>query len=211
MLKYKLNIKNEKNKVVDVKYESLYFSLDGTTITGVTDPSYGLSNLNTITVVTNESLTCAVSARDVMRCGYLIYNKNFNIEDYGETVGILYTDGQYYCVNKTFSLKERPQDGEYVNPFITVNEHEYEIGEWVENGNDPEKYMYTKKYDTTVVYVTPYGDYVLEEKNGGFNLNQTFDGMVFSGKSIKMTFPDFDGEDDKYYVVTYSENNPLYQ
>lgn len=83
--------------------------------------------------------------------------------------------------------------------------------EWVENGNDPEKYMYTKKYDTTVVYVTPDGGYVLEEKNGGFNLNQTFDGMVFSGKSIKMSFPDFDGDVDKYYAVTYSKNNPLYQ
>lgn len=83
--------------------------------------------------------------------------------------------------------------------------------EWVKNGNDPEKYMHTKKYDTTVVYVTPYGDYVLEEKNGSFNLNQTFDGMVFSGKSIKMSFPDFVGNDDKYYAVTYSENNPLYQ
>lgn len=146
MLKYKLNIKDRKDNIVEVQYDSLYLSPDGTYITGVTDTSYCLSQEKYITVVSNESQECLLDATDVICCGYVIYNKTYTVEIFDDVVGVLYDDGQYYCVDKDFH-KENVSENENnlieslkpINPFITINDKEYEIGK-VNGNNDIEWY-----------------------------------------------------------------------
>lgn len=142
MLKYKLNIKNKKDKNIEVKYESLYFSKDGSYLTGITDPSYCLSEENYVTVVSNDAVVCSLDAENVMCCGYVLLNETYKVEDFGNTVGILYNDGQYYCVEKTFkpenllSLSDT-NVSEMVeikkNPTILIHNIEYEIGKIVDD------------------------------------------------------------------------------
>ena len=143
MLKYKLNIKNTEKKLIEVKYESLYLSKDGSYLTGITDPSYCLNEENEITVVSDETQICTLLSEDVIACGYVLFNETYDIEDFGDTIGILYNDGQYYCVNKDFQFFERnvrsetvlsTLDKEIVTPKITINGKEYEIGTINEEG-----------------------------------------------------------------------------
>ena len=141
MLKYKLNVNNKRQKTIEVLYDSLFLSKDGSTISGVTDPSYGLSNCNTITVTSDSQKVCNLTAHDVMCGGYVIYNQVYKVEQFTDVVGVLYYDGQYYCVNKDYEKTYRGQETEILdqykeglsNPFITIDNHEYEIGEWGKN------------------------------------------------------------------------------
>ena len=198
MLKYKLNIKDKQDKVIDVKYESLYLSLDGSTITGVTDTSYGLSELQTITVVTNEPIKCSLSARDVMCCGYVIYNRKFHIEDFGDTIGILYSDGQYYCVNKDDYPKKikfsesvilSEINSGYTNPFITVNNYEYEIGQWNEKGLIdwkseiiiPNQYWV---YDNKIIIDDITYDVIIDNKNQMINTDEYYPYIILNDMSL---------------------------
>jgi hypothetical protein len=148
MLKYKLNLKNKQDKIIKVDCESLYFSSDCTYITGVTDISYNLSNKNTIIVASNEENECSLEATDVVRCGYVIYNKSYEIQVFDEydTIGILYNDGQYYCINYsdiTTNLSDNLTDNIKIN--IIVNNNEYQIGEINKN---TKKF---KKFDNVII------------------------------------------------------------
>ena len=143
MLKYKLNIKNKEDKLIEVKYESLFLAKDGSYLTGITDPSYCLTEEYEIIVVSDETHTCNLSATNVMACGYVLFNEIYEVQDFGDTMGILYNDGQYYCINKDFQFFERnvrsetvlsTLDKEIVTPKITINGKEYEIGTINEEG-----------------------------------------------------------------------------
>lgn len=179
MLKYKLNIRDKKNELIEVKYESLFLSEDCTLMSGVTDPSYGLSEEQTITVVNGGSSVCSLSAHDVMRCGYVIYNKSYKVQDFDDVIGILYNDGQYYCVSKDYWKKEIEYESEtilsdsekkLINPFIKINNKEYELGVWV-SGNTinwydeiiiPTKYW---AYDEKINIDNVIYDVIIDEKN----------------------------------------------
>jgi hypothetical protein len=130
------------------------------------------------------------------------------IKDYNINIGdknisdILHDIAYEYWIDESDAPKKVGEIYEFSN---------LEYLEWIENGNDPDLFPYEKSFKTKVIYVSIDGSYVLEEIDTKFNGNSTFDGMVFSGKSIKMSYTDFEGDDDKYYVVTYSENSPFYQ
>ena len=144
MLKYQLNIKNKNFKNIEVIYDSLFLDKDGSMITGVTDPSYGLSERNRINVVSNNRKSCYLEARDVMRCGYIIHNKKYQVNEFDTVIGILYSDGQYYCVEKDYEKIYRGQKTQVLseieqklsNPVITIENREYQLGEWKKNDND---------------------------------------------------------------------------
>lgn len=182
MLKYKLNIKDKHNALINIKYESLYLSQDCTFITGVTDPSYGLSNEQTITVVSDESIVCNLSAHNALRCGYVIYNKEYAVQKFDNSVGVLYIDGQYYCVSKDYSKKliesesiETISDtnSQLINPFIKIENKEYEIGEWVDNEGEKIIQWYDKiviptiywAYDGKIHIDDAIYDVIIDEKN----------------------------------------------
>ena len=113
MLKYQINIKNANNEFVKVSYESLYYALDTTYVTGVTDPSYCLEDESYVYV--EGSLTtkkCAIEAKNVMRCGYTIYNQKFIIEENDGVKGITYIDGLFYL---------------FINNSVFINNKEYNI------------------------------------------------------------------------------------
>ena len=209
MLKYKLNIKDRKNDVIEVKYESLFLSEDGSEITGVTEPSYGLTNIDTITVVSNESIVCSLTASDVMRCGYVIYNKKYIIQDFGETIGILYENGQYYCVDKHYYKKYQGQEtsvlSEYnkvvINPYITIDNKEYQIGEfineedieWFNEINIPTKYWV---YDNKVTIDNVIYDVVIDTKTKMTNNEDYYPYIVLNNLSL-------DDRDRILYIIDW--------
>ncbi len=166
MLKYKLNIKDKKNDTIEVEYDSLFLSEDGSEITGVTEPSYGLNEIDSIVVVSNETKTCRLIAQDVMRCGYVLYNKVYKIQDFGDTYGILFIDGQYYCVDKDYDKFYQNIEGEVlsetasvlVNPFITIDNHQYDIGEWIEDEETEETNLVWKSEITIPTKYWSYND-----------------------------------------------------
>ena len=119
MLKYQLNIKNKNFKNIEVIYDSLFLDKDGSMITGVTDPSYGLSERNRINVVSNNRKSCYLEARDVMRCGYIIHNKKYQVNEFDTVIGILYSDGQYYCVEKDYEKIDKKLD-EYNEALLKI-------------------------------------------------------------------------------------------
>lgn len=96
-----------------------------------------------------------------------------------------------------------------VGDIITLLDLEY--FQWIEDGKNIKDFPYEKYNKAKIVYITPNNDYILEEVNNSFNGNPSFDGMLFSGKSIKETYHDFNGDDNKYYAITYSKDNPIYQ
>ena len=203
MLKYKLNIKNKRKDVIEVKYDSLFLSEDGSEITGITEPSYGLNEIETITVVSNETLVCSLSAYDALCCGYVMYNKKYQIKDFGDTIGILYNDGQYYCVDKNYSPKYKGQEtrilSEYddvlINPFITINNVEYEIGVWETNGDTttinwkneiviPTKYW---AYDEKITIDGVTYDVIIDTKTQMVNTDDYYPYIVLNDLSLPDT------------------------
>ena len=161
MLRYKLNLKNVQDKVIEIDYESLYFSSDCTYITGVTDISYNLSNESTIIVVSNEENICSLEATDVVRCGYVIYKKPYEIkifEDNG-TIGILYNDGQYYCTNYEDEIIVSSGDTKDTPLYITIDNHEYKIGVYSYDTTSGDTIIKKFKKDDTVTIPTKYWVY----------------------------------------------------
>lgn len=171
MLKYKLNIKNKKDEFIEVQYESLFLSQDCTFITGVTDPSYGLSEEQTIRVISDRTIDCYLKANDVMRCGYVLYKKPYKVEDFQDVKGILYEDGKYHCVENInpSHIKEIPS--------ITIDHHEYEFGyfddnqefKWFEYVFIPTKFWV---YDEKVTIDNIVYDVIIENKK---NMNNDDD------------------------------------
>ena len=136
MLKFKINIQDQHHETIEVKYESLYLSSDATYITGITDPSYCLSEENSIIVTSDKTRVCTLEAENMMRCGYVIYNQTYEVKQFDDVVGILYEDGQYYCTTLMDSTQMRYQISETtattlekktIIPSITINNVEYEL------------------------------------------------------------------------------------
>lgn len=126
MLKYKINIKNTKSEIINVDYEFLYFSPDCSWVSGITDSSYGLELLKEITLVSNGTQVCDLSAKTVSYGGYVIFNQPFKVIKNNYSAAILYIDGQYYCTDSKFN--------ENNNPIIEINKQSYEIGKLIDNG-----------------------------------------------------------------------------
>ena len=128
MLKYKLHVQSQTNEMKEIIYDTLHFSPDRLSLSGVTNASYGLSSMSTIYLENDSLQECLLMAEDKLRCGYVIYNKSYKVESFEDDAikGILYVDGQYYCVKTDVNLYENGK-----NPTLYINHREYEIGQWV--------------------------------------------------------------------------------
>ncbi len=207
MLKYKLNIKKQKNNIVEVKYDSLYLSPDGSYITGVTDTSYCLSQENYITVVSNETQECLLDATDIICCGYVIYNKVYKVEIFENVVGILYNDGQYYCVDIDFNREtvtendnELTNSVKHINPFIIIDNKEYEIGKyegdtiiWHDNVKIPTKYW---SYNNKITIDDVTYDVIIDNKTKLINDENYYPYIVLNDL-------DMDDVDRVLYVIDW--------
>lgn len=198
MLRYKLNIKDKTQKLIEVKYDSLYLSKDASYLTGITDPSYCLSEEDSIMVISNETQICSLEAENVMCCGYVIYNKKYTVEHFENTVGILYEDGQYYCIDRDFSIKQHSKisssvlgvvDSINTNPKITIDNKEYEIGrinngsvEWYEEIVIPTKYW---SFDNKITIDNIVYDVIIETKNTLTNNENYYPYIILNDSKLK--------------------------
>ncbi len=125
MLKYKFNLKNIESEYKEVEYKELYLSPDGSYITGVTSPSYCLSNKQTIFIENaydKDWQEYAIVAEDKIRCGFVKYNKKFNIEtDENGNYYIRYNDG------KAYRLINVIKDDEIIEYYVIVNNKKHII------------------------------------------------------------------------------------
>lgn len=100
MLKYKINVRDKNNELINVQYDSLFYSPDTTYVTGVTSVSYGLANQK-YALVEVEGISalqqCAIEATNKIKCGYVIYNQKYDIKEINGLYCIKYIDGLYYC------------------------------------------------------------------------------------------------------------------
>lgn len=200
MLKYKLNINTVSDEIKEVQYESLYLSKDGSYITGVTNPSYCLSQKDTITVSSDEKTLCKLEAKDVVRGGYVIYNKSYKIEHHDGKIGILYVDGLYYCSDDTIesgttsftnSLGETTIS--LIVPSITIDNINYKLGYITkdENGNDkvvfyneiiiPTKYW---SYDNKITIDEIEYDVIIDNKVKFINDNEYYPYIILNNYNI---------------------------
>ena len=103
MLKYKYNIRNIENEYQEIEYKEIYLSLDGSFISGVTSPSYGLSNKQSVFM---ENISdkgweeYGIVAQDKIRCGFVKFHKKFYIQNDVNTQKkyIRYIDGKAYSI-----------------------------------------------------------------------------------------------------------------
>ena len=190
MLKYKINIKNEKNEYKEVKYDSLCLSYNGLYLTGITDASYGLQGEKQILVVSNDTHICSLSATDVTYGGYVLYNQEYVIEENYDGIGIYYVDGIFYNVDKNAFSNQQIENGgeEIINPFLTIDDKKYEIGVY-ENGEViwkdsviiPTKYLVLNNQITIndIVY-----DLIYDEKNDLNNDNESYPYIILNGDGV---------------------------
>lgn len=200
MLKYKLNIKDKTQKLIEVKYNSLYLSKDASYLTGITDPSYCLSEEKNIMVISNEAQMCSLEAENVMCCGYVLYNKKYLVEHFDGTIGILYEDGQYYCVSDDFRVRQQSTiststlgaiESINTNPKITIDNKEYEIGkvvdgvvEWYEEITIPTKYW---SFDNKITINNIVYDVIIETKNSLSNDENYYPYIILNDSTLKDT------------------------
>ena len=160
MLKFKINVNERQIEEFNVEYESLFLSPNNDYITGVTSPDYKLVDENEIIVISDMQSVCTLTAQNVYKCGFVKYNQSFEILHFTNIVGILYTDGQYYCVEKNYPLTFQEIEvgetianvvNEPVNPFITINNIDYEIGHFVRVDGEVKDGLHFLKHTAVVV------------------------------------------------------------
>ena len=103
--------------------------------------------------------------------------------------------------------------------YMELNKHDYKVGdvykqmtidyyEYINDGNDGDKYPFNKYLELIVEYITPENGIILKSKDG--ITDSTFDFSSFKGREIKVFYPDFTGNDDEYYYVLCYEGNPFF-
>lgn len=129
MLRYKVKL-NEPKGYNEIKCDELYLSPDLSFISGVTDSNYGLINGQYISIEFNNDEKfhdSIIETKDVLRQGYVIFEQEFDIEEYNEYKGFYYVDGKYYFTSGTF-INVLGQECAINNNKIKVN-----VTYWVED------------------------------------------------------------------------------
>ena len=132
MLRYKVKL-NEPKGYNEIKCDELYLSPDLSFISGVTDSNYCLINGQHISIEFNNDEKfhdSIIETKDVLRQGYVIFEQEFDIEEYNEYKGFYYVDGKYYFTGRSdTSISVLGQECTINNNKINVN-----VTYWVENG-----------------------------------------------------------------------------
>ena len=103
MLRYKVKL-NEPKGYNEIKCDELYLSPDLSFISGVTDSKYCLINGQHISIEFNNDgkfHDSIIETKDVLRQGYVIFEQEFDIEEYNGYKGFYYVDGKYYFTTGT--------------------------------------------------------------------------------------------------------------
>ena len=103
MLRYKVKL-NEPKGYNEIEYDELYLSPDLSFISGVTDSKYCLINGQHISIEFNNDGNfhdSIIETKDVLRQGYVIFEQEFDVEEYKDYKGFYYIDGKYYFTSGT--------------------------------------------------------------------------------------------------------------
>lgn len=113
MLKYQFKIGAKTDSVQEIECESLYLSEDLDFISGITSPTYGLVDGQSIFVREGTSTSFnefVVSIKEVTRRGYVRIDKPYSVLDFeygNETLkGFVFADGKKYIAKNKVSGKE---------------------------------------------------------------------------------------------------------
>lgn len=130
MLRYKVKL-NEPKGYNEIKCDELYLSPDLSFISGVTDSNYCLINGQHISIEFNNDEKfhdSIIETKNVLRQGYVIFEQEFDVEEYKDYKGFYYVDGKYYFTTGT-SINVLGQECTINDNKINVN-----VTYWVENG-----------------------------------------------------------------------------
>jgi hypothetical protein len=83
----------------------------------------------------------------------------------------------------------------------------FEYFEYLNNGGNPNEFKNKKYYNSIIKYITPTGSYVLDITDPV--VDEVLDSM-FLGEHIMNVFPEFELIKDKFYCITYSDDNQFY-
>ena len=103
MLRYKVKL-NVPKGYNEIEYDELYLSPDLSFISGVTDSKYCLINGQHISIEFNNDgkfHDSIIETKDVLRQGYVIFEQEFDVEEYKDYKGFYYIDGKYYFTSGT--------------------------------------------------------------------------------------------------------------